>query len=105
MANSKVVLADGTVLMDISTDTVTAGALMSGVTAHDSSGSPVTGTLFSVGALWATRDGTLDPANVLGFGTWQKVAPAPMTWNDLKNVTWKNISGVTGGIYVWERTA
>ncbi len=47
MANeyvSKVVLSNGTTLMDLTADTVTAADLLSGVTAHDKSGAPVTGT-------------------------------------------------------------
>lgn len=42
--NSKVVLSDGTVLMDLTGDTITAANLQSGVTAHDKSGAPITGT-------------------------------------------------------------
>lgn len=42
--NSKVVLSDGTVLMDLTGDTITAADLQSGVTAHDKSGAPITGT-------------------------------------------------------------
>ena len=39
------VIYDGTTLIDISGDTVTAGNLASGYTAHDASGAQVTGTL------------------------------------------------------------
>ncbi len=42
--NSKVVLSDGTVLMDLTGDTVSAGTLASGVTAHGADGAPITGT-------------------------------------------------------------
>ena len=42
--NSKVVLADGTVLIDLTGDTVTASDVLSGVTTHDKSGAPITGT-------------------------------------------------------------
>ena len=45
MANSKIQLADGTILLDISQDTVAAGNMLSGTTAHDSSGAAVTGTI------------------------------------------------------------
>ena len=41
--NSKVVLADGTVLMDLTADTVDAGHLLSGYTAHGANGAPITG--------------------------------------------------------------
>jgi hypothetical protein len=47
MANeyvSKVVLSNGTTLIDLTGDTVTAADLLSGVTAHDKSGATITGT-------------------------------------------------------------
>lgn len=44
-ANNKVQLADGTVLIDLTNDTITASDLLSGVTAHDASGAIITGTL------------------------------------------------------------
>lgn len=47
MANeyvSKVVLSNGTTLIDLTGDTVTASDLLAGVTAHDKSGAPITGT-------------------------------------------------------------
>ena len=47
MANTyvnKVQLADGTSLIDISSDTVTADKLMQGYTAHDRTGALITGT-------------------------------------------------------------
>lgn len=47
MANeyvSKVVLSNGTVLMDLTGDTVTASDILSGVTAHDKSGAAITGS-------------------------------------------------------------
>lgn len=45
MAANKVVLANGTTLIDLTSDTVTAGSLLSGATAHDKSGAAITGTL------------------------------------------------------------
>ena len=42
--NSKVVLADGTVLMDLTADTVDAAHLLSSYTAHGANGVPITGT-------------------------------------------------------------
>lgn len=47
MANqyvSKVVLSNGTTLIDLTSDTVTAADLLTGVTAHDMSGAAITGT-------------------------------------------------------------
>ncbi len=42
--NSKVVLASGEVLMDLTSDTVDAAHLLSGYTAHGANGAPITGT-------------------------------------------------------------
>ena len=42
--NNKIVLGDGTVLIDLTQDTITADKLAEGVTAHDKSGAPITGT-------------------------------------------------------------
>ena len=51
MANNKVQLADGTVLIDLTADTVTADKLLQGYTAHDASGAQITGTASSGGAV------------------------------------------------------
>lgn len=42
--NSKVVLGDGTVLIDLTGDTVAANNLLAGITAHGKDGAPITGT-------------------------------------------------------------
>ena len=42
--NNKIVLGDGTVLIDLSGDTADAAHVLSGYTFHDKSGAPVTGT-------------------------------------------------------------
>lgn len=42
--NSKVVLANGTVLMDLTADTVDASHLLDGYTAHGANGAPITGS-------------------------------------------------------------
>lgn len=42
--NSKVVLTDGTVLMDLTADTVDAAHLLAPYTAHGANGAPITGT-------------------------------------------------------------
>ena len=42
--NSKVVLADGTVLIDLTSDTVDAAHLLASYTAHGANGAPITGT-------------------------------------------------------------
>ncbi len=43
MANNKVQLRDGTVLLDLTGDTVTPETLLSGVTAHNAAGEPIVG--------------------------------------------------------------
>lgn len=42
--NSKVVLADGTVLIDLTSDTIDAAHLLATYTAHGANGAPITGT-------------------------------------------------------------
>lgn len=49
MANSKVQLADGTVLIDLTGDTVSAASMLSGTTAHDKAGNAITGTFVPTG--------------------------------------------------------
>lgn len=44
MANSKIVLSSGEVLMDLTGDTVTASQLLKGITAHGKDGEAITGT-------------------------------------------------------------
>ena len=43
MANNKIQLADGTVLLDLTSDTVDAAHLAAGYTTHDKSGAAITG--------------------------------------------------------------
>ena len=42
--NSKVQLSDGTILIDLTNDTVTEDTLIEGYTAHNASGEMITGT-------------------------------------------------------------
>lgn len=49
MANNKVQLSDGTVLLDLTGDTVTPETLLSGVTAHDAAGNRIVGTATASG--------------------------------------------------------
>ena len=46
--NNKIQLSDGTVLMDLTNDTVEADKLLEGFTAHNASGEAITGTMFQV---------------------------------------------------------
>lgn len=59
MANSKVQLADGTVLIDLTTDTVTAESLRRGYKAHDAAGNEVIGT-YDGGATGVVLTGEID---------------------------------------------
>ena len=73
MANNpyvnKVQLADGTSLIDISGDTVTASTLMQGYTAHNATGALVTGTLANGNNLeYGITDGTLPLVGVAKAG-------------------------------------
>ena len=45
MANNKVQLSDGTVLLDVSGDSVTPDKMVAGATAHNAAGERVTGTI------------------------------------------------------------
>ena len=45
MANNKVQLSDGTVLLDLTGDTVTPETLLSGATAHNAAGEKITGVI------------------------------------------------------------
>ena len=47
MATSKVELANGTVLIDLTSDTVEADKVLKGYTAHDATGAAITGTLIN----------------------------------------------------------
>ena len=46
--NNKIQLSDGTVLLDLTADTVSADKLLEGETAHDASGEAITGTMYQV---------------------------------------------------------
>ncbi len=59
MATNKVVLSNGNVVMDISSDTVTADKLAKGYTAHDCHGEQITGTASTGSGGVDTSDGTL----------------------------------------------
>lgn len=65
MANSKVILADGTVIMDLTGDSVTAASLAQGYTAHDAAGNQIVGE-FAVDSY--TKDETLLPDTAAIFG-------------------------------------
>lgn len=45
MATNKVQLSNGTILLDVSSDSVTPDKMISGTTAHNSAGERITGTI------------------------------------------------------------
>lgn len=88
MANSKVVLSNGTVLIDLTADTVDASHLLSGYTAHGADGEAVTG---SCSYDSDTSDDTATAAEILAT----KTAHARGT---ALTGTMANNGGVTGTI-------
>lgn len=69
MANSKVELASGEVLIDLTGDTVEAAALRNGYTAHDKAGNPVTGTIPEQAAKTVTPGASAQTAVAAGVYT------------------------------------
>ena len=67
MANNKVQLSDGTVLLDLTGDTVTPENLLSGATAHNAAGEAISGTYV--------------PKTMTVVGTTLKLAPATVSGN------------------------
>lgn len=62
MANSKVQLANGTVLIDLTQDTITATSLTAGTTAHGANGEAITGSL----VVQYYRVGSSEPSASMG---------------------------------------
>jgi hypothetical protein len=70
---------------------------------------PITGTLYGVGSLYVAENSNTNPANILGFGTWQIRSRIHMTWDNAENMTWDEIEQYTWDeignmtLYVWKR--
>lgn len=99
--NSKVVLANGTVLIDLTADTVDASHLLEGYTAHGADGAPVTGTCTFDSD---TSDDTAQVAEVLSGKTFHARGTAytgTMANNGGNNVTVTGINGtaIPAGFY------
>jgi hypothetical protein len=47
MANNKVQLSNGTILLDVSSDSVTPDKMVFGTTAHNAAGERITGTILN----------------------------------------------------------
>lgn len=93
--NSKVVLSNGTVLIDLTSDTVDASHLLDGYTAHGADGAPVTGTCTYDSD---TSSDTLLVAEALAGKTFHARGTAftgTMTNNGGANVTVSSTSGTT----------
>ena len=71
MAINKVVLSDGTSLLDVSSDTVTAAHLEKGYTAHNNAGEKITGSLVvsSSGGGLDTSDATATASDIMSGKT------------------------------------
>lgn len=83
MANNKVALANGTVLIDLTGDTVDAEHLMQGYTAHDKSGAAIVGT--ATGGSWPPSPIVAgDTPVIVSDSTGDGVAYRNMTRTDVK---------------------
>lgn len=60
MGNSKIQLGDGSVLLDLTGDTVTASTLKRGFTAHNAAGNPIVGTMDDSGGGGSSAPATYD---------------------------------------------
>lgn len=106
MANSKVQLADGTVLVDLTADTVTPANLYSGATAHAADGSEIVGEYTpTTQALITTRNGNfVVPEGVDGYSSVEVNTPSGLYGKDpihfdittgyVNNTTW-TLGGTT----------
>lgn len=97
MANSKVVLADGTVVIDLTADTVAADKMLSGTTAHDKAGVAITGTCTYNND---TTDGTAAESEILATKT--AYARGAKLTGSMPNIGKQNgtISSKTGSVTI-----
>ena len=88
MANNKVQLSDGTVLLDLTGDTVTPENLLSGATAHNAAGERITGVIkaelpksclvtLSASGWDASNQQTVTVNGIIADEATQRVLPAP----------------------------
>ena len=81
MANNKVQLANGLVLIDLTSDTVDAAHLADGYTAHDASGAAITGTMSGGGGLSLTVvGGTTQPSSPTENTIWVNTSTEITSW-------------------------
>lgn len=103
MANNKVQLSDGTVLLDLTGDTVTPQTLLSGVTAHNAAGERIAGAVVTAPASTTTPKalGTANAGSENAYARGDHVHPTDTTRQP--KITAKGIlkgdgaGGVSGG--------
>ena len=86
MAVNKVKLQDGTVLIDLASDTITADAVLEGVVGHDNKGNSFVGTIRNNGDLSAAidKDSVTEfviPAGFTSGGTLRFISPTHYYYN------------------------
>ncbi len=92
MANSKIELASGEVLMDLSADTVNPDVLAEGYTAHDKAGNPIVGRMagIQIVKLWENAS----PSSFFGA---QTVSMALMPYEAVE-IVWATYVSDDGGV-------
>ena len=97
MANSKVQLADGSVLIDLTSDTVTAAALLQGFTAHNAAGIAIDGTLVISNKLKCERGSfTLETDWVWKSSNTYKAIPHTLGVTPELVILWPTLTDSTG---------
>jgi len=69
---------------------------------HLKIGDPVIVTRIGVGGFYASENGSDNPAQIFGVGTWRKISPAN-TVAELLNLDGQDDFVTIGTLYVWER--
>lgn len=84
MANNKVQLRDGTVLLDLTGDTVTPETLAAGVTAHDAAGEKISGSVVTAPASTTTpkAPGTANAGSENAYARGDHVHPKEVSDDD-----------------------
>ena len=65
-------------------------------------GDPVVMTRIPVGGYYASENGSDNPTQITGFGSWRNISPAN-TVNELKNLSGEDDFVTIGSLYVWKR--
>lgn len=93
MANNKIQLSNGDVLLDLTGDSVTPDTLLAGVTAHDAAGEPIVGAL------------TIDNSLGLTGATVGQIAKIAAVDAGGKPTRWEPVDMPSGGGEIWEKIA